>query len=66
MEDINKDLVPYTMDQEEHFTAQASMLFGNVFMKIITEHWEQVKALRKMHDSPSMSGSEWYLFSHSY
>ena len=29
MEDINKDLVPYTMEQEEHFIAQAPMLFGN-------------------------------------
>ena len=66
MEDIKKDLVPYIMDQEEHFTAQTPMIFENEFTKNTTEHWEQVKALRKMHDSPSMSGSEWYLFSHSY
>ena len=33
MEDINKDLVPYTMEQETHFTAQAPMLFGPEFMK---------------------------------
>ena len=56
MEDINKDLVPYTMDQEEHFTAQAPMLFGNEFMKNATEHLEQVKALQKMRDHPSTSG----------
>ena len=36
MEVINKDLVPYTTDQEEHFTAQAPMLFGNDFMKNVT------------------------------
>ena len=56
MEDINKDLVPYTMDQEEHFIAQAPMLFGNQFMKNATEHWEQVKALRKVRDHPATSG----------
>ena len=28
MEDINKDLVPFTMEQGAHFTAQAPMLFG--------------------------------------
>ena len=56
MEDINKDMVPYTMDQEEHFTAQAPMLFGNEFMKNATEHWEQVKALQKMCNHPSTSG----------
>ena len=56
MEDINKDLVGYTMEQEEHFTAQAPMLFGNEFMKNATEHWEQVKSLRKMRERPSTSG----------
>ena len=56
MEDINKDLVAYTTEQEEHFTAQAPMLFGNEFMKNATEHWEQVKALRKMRDCPSTPG----------
>ena len=56
MEDINKNLVLYTMDQEEHFTAQAPMLFRNKFMKNATEHWEQDKALQKIHDHPSMSG----------
>ena len=55
MEDINKELVTYTTEQEEHFTAQAPMLFGNEFMKNATEHWEQVKALRKMRDRPSTS-----------
>ena len=55
MEDIYKDLVPYTMDQEEHFIAQAPMLFGNQFMKNATEHWEQVKALQKMRDRQSTS-----------
>ena len=48
MEDINKDLVLYTMDQEEHFTAQVPMLFRNKFMKNAMEHWEQVKALQKI------------------
>ena len=56
MEDINKDLVLYTMDQEEHFTAQTPMLFRNKFMKNATEHWEQVKALQKICDRPLMSG----------
>ena len=56
MEDINKDLVPYTMNQEEHFTAHAPILLGNEFMKNATEHWEQVKALQKMHDRPLTSG----------
>ena len=28
MEDINKDLVPFTMEQEAHLTTQALMLFG--------------------------------------
>ena len=56
MEDINKDLVPYIMDQEEHFIAQAPMLFGNHFIKNATEHWEQVRALRKMRGRPSTSG----------
>ena len=41
MEDINKDLVSYTAEQEEHFTAQAPMLFGQHFMKNATEHWGQ-------------------------
>ena len=40
MDDINKDLVSYTMEQEDHFTAKAPMLFGNEFMKNVTEHWE--------------------------
>ena len=31
MEDINKDLISYTAEQEEHFTAQALMLFGQHF-----------------------------------
>ena len=35
MEDINKDLVPYTLDQETHFTP---MLFGLEFMKSATEY----------------------------
>ena len=52
MEDINKDLISYTAEQEEHFTAQASMLFGQHFMKNATEHWDQVKALRKMREKP--------------
>ena len=52
MEDINKDLTSYTAEQEEHFTAQAPMLFGQHFMKNATEHWDQVKALRKMHKKP--------------
>ena len=56
MEDINKDLVGYTMEQEEHFTAQTPMLFGNEFMKNATEHWEQVKALWKMQERPSTLG----------
>ena len=55
MEDINKDLVPYTMDQEKHFIAQAPLLFGNHFMKNAREHWEQVKALWKMRDRSSTS-----------
>ena len=41
MEDINKDLVSYTMEQEEHFMAKASMLFSPEFTKNATEHWEQ-------------------------
>ena len=53
MEDINKDLVTYTTEQEDHFTAQAPMLFGNEFMKNATENWKQIKALRKMRDCPS-------------
>lgn len=53
MEDINKDLVPYTTEQEDHFSAQAPMLFGPEFMKNATEHWEQVKVLRKMREKPS-------------
>ena len=57
MEDINKELVTYTTDQEDHFNAQAPMLFGNEFMKNAIEHWEQVKALRKMQDRPSTSSS---------
>ena len=52
MEDINKDLISYTAEQEEHFTAQAPMLFGQHFMKNATEHWDQVKALRKMRKKP--------------
>ena len=56
MEDINKDLVAYTTEQKEHFTAQAPVLFGNDFMKNATEHWEQVKALRKMRDRSSTLG----------
>ena len=35
MEDINKDLISYTAEQEEHFTAQAPMLFGQHFMKML-------------------------------
>ena len=38
MEDINKDLVPFTMEQEAHFTAQVPMLFTPEFMKNVTEH----------------------------
>ena len=34
MEDINKDLVPFTMEQEAHFTAQVPILFTPEFMKI--------------------------------
>ena len=56
MEDINKDLVPFTMEQETHFTAQAPMLFGPEFMKNATEHWDQVKALRRMREKPAPSG----------
>ena len=56
MEDINKDLVPYTMEQKEHFAAQAPMLFGPEFMKNATKHWEQVKALRKMREKPKILG----------
>lgn len=56
MEDINKDLVTYTTEQEEHLTAQAPMLFGNEVMKNANEHWEQVKGLWKMRDCLSMSG----------
>ena len=56
MEDINKDLVPYTMEQETHFTAQVPMLFGLEFMKNATEHWDQVKALRRMRVKPAPSG----------
>ena len=48
MEDVNKELVTYTTEQEEHFIAQVPMLFGNEFMKNATEHWEQAKALHKM------------------
>ena len=55
IEDINKDLVTYTTEQEDHFTAQAPILFGNEFMKNATEHWE-VKALWKMRDRPSSLG----------
>ena len=55
MEDINKDLVPFTMEQEAHFTAQAPMLFGPEFMKNATDHWDQVKALQKMKEKPSPS-----------
>ena len=64
MEDINKELVTYTTEQEEHFTAQAPMLFGNEFMKNATEHWEQVKALRKMRDHPSTSSVFQKSYSH--
>ena len=56
MEDINKDLVPFTMEQEAHFTAQAPMLFGPEFMKNATEHWDQVKALWRMREKPGPSG----------
>ena len=56
MEDINKDLVPFTMEQEAHFTAQAPMLFGLEFMKNATEHWDQVKALWRMKVKPGPSG----------
>ena len=38
IEDINKDLVTYSTEQEDHFTAQAPILFGNEFMKNATEH----------------------------
>ena len=55
MEDINKDLVPYTMEQEEHFMAKAPMLFGPEFTKNASERWEQVKALRKMQEKPTTS-----------
>ena len=48
VKDINKDLVPHTMEQETHFMAQAPMLFGPEFMKNATEYWDQVKALRRM------------------
>ena len=55
MEDVNKELVTYTTEQEEHFIAQVPMLFGNEFMKNATEHWEQAKALHKMRDCPLTS-----------
>ena len=52
MEDIKKDLVPFTMEQEAHFTAQAPMLFGPEFMKNATEHWDQVKVLQRTKIDP--------------
>jgi len=48
MEDINKDLVSYTMEQETHFMVQVTMPFEPGFMKNATEHWDQVKALGRM------------------
>ena len=42
MEDINKDLVSFMIQQEVHFTAQAPML------KNVTQHWDQGKALRRL------------------
>jgi len=56
MGDINKDLVPYTQELEEHFSTQAPMLFGCDFMKMATEHWNQLKDLRKMRDKPNSLG----------
>ena len=56
MEDVNKDLVPFTMEQEAHFTVQAPMLFGPEFMKNVTEYWDQVKAFRRMREKPAPSG----------
>ena len=40
VEDTSKDLISYTAEQEEHFTTQAPMLFGQHFMKNAKEHWD--------------------------
>ena len=56
MEDNNKDLVPFTMEQEAHFMAQAPKLFGPEFMKNAMEHWDQVKVLWRMREKPGPSG----------